>query len=78
MLYKSSIKKLSSNYIGINLKKFRCLHNMTQEDLANKVCISKSALSHYEIGRRMPDIDTLILMANILNVQINEMLISYD
>ncbi|WP_429971765.1 helix-turn-helix transcriptional regulator [Fructilactobacillus sp. Tb1] len=68
--------QLSSCHIGKNLKKLRFLHNMTQEDLAEKISVSKSTLSHYEIGRRLPDIDILLTISNIFDISLNEILIN--
>lgn len=41
---------------------------LTQNELADLVQISRSALSLYEIGKRQPDFDTLQRMADFFNV----------
>lgn len=44
---------------------------MTQEELAYKVGITRSALSHYENNRREPDYETIRTIADIFHVSID-------
>ena len=45
------------NYItGTLIKKLRESRKMTQEELADKVCVSSKAVSKWETGRGFPDI----------------------
>ncbi len=37
---------------------------LTQEELANKLGISRASLSHYENNRREPDFNTTLKIAN--------------
>ena len=48
--------------VGLNIKTFRLRENMTQAELAEKVGVSRTAISSWEIGRTEPsigDIETL-------------------
>ena len=54
-----------------NLKTLRIEKNLTQYDLANKLNITKAAISNYENGRRFPDYETLELIADYFNVNID-------
>jgi transcriptional regulator with XRE-family HTH domain len=45
--------------------------NVTQEEVAGPIGISRAALSHYETGRREPDYDTLQRFANFFNVSVD-------
>ncbi|MFC5446815.1 helix-turn-helix domain-containing protein [Paenibacillus aestuarii] len=47
---------------------------LTQEDLANKLGISRAALSHYETSRREPDYDTINKIASFFHVSIDYLL----
>ncbi|MGG0753738.1 helix-turn-helix domain-containing protein [Brevibacillus laterosporus] len=38
--------------------------SLTQEEVADKIGISRARLGHYEIGRSKPDVDTLQLLAD--------------
>lgn len=43
----------------------------TQEELANRLGISRSALSHYEKNRREPDLQTLNAIADFFQVTVD-------
>jgi transcriptional regulator with XRE-family HTH domain len=45
--------------------------NLTQDDMATTLGISRAALSHYEKGRREPDYDTLITIADFFKVSLD-------
>lgn len=49
------------------LKELRKNYNMTQEELANRLGIVRTAITNYETGRTSPDPETLSIIANILN-----------
>lgn len=48
--------------------------NMTQDDLAKKMGVSRSAICNYEKGIREPSFETLEAFADIFNVSIAELL----
>lgn len=54
--------------IGKRISDLRRKKNLTQEELAKKVEISRAALSHYEKDRRDPDYDTLDKIADVFEV----------
>lgn len=56
------------NNIGIRINFLRISKKMTQTELAEKLHISKSIISAYEKGTRIPSIDTLIHIAHIFDV----------
>ena len=56
------------------LKKLRIDSGYTQEQLAKKLGITKSRLGMYEIGQRNPDVETLELIADFFNVDMNYLL----
>lgn len=53
---------------GNTLKTLRINQNMTQIQLAAKLGLTKSVISAYETGLRMPSYDVLIRIAQIFNV----------
>jgi len=53
---------------GKRLKELRKEHGCTIEQFADMVGISKSTLGYYENDKRMPDIEILARIANVLNV----------
>lgn len=55
-------------YIGKQLKKLRLERKMTQEQLANALDLSKSAIVQYEHNKREPNFDSLIKIEKFFNV----------
>ena len=53
------------------LRRLRKQDNLTQEELANKLGISKSTISMYERGEREPDFERLETIADFFNVDMN-------
>ena len=60
--------------VGKNITKFRKEKNLTQEELAKKINISAKAISSYENNRNLPNIETLILLSQVLDVKIDDIL----
>lgn len=59
---------------GNVLKTLRLKANMTQSQLAQKLGVTKSVISAYETGLRMPSYDILIHIAQIYNVSTDYLL----
>ena len=59
---------------GNMLKTLRLRKNMTQAQLANKLGLTKSVISAYETGLRLPSYDILIHIARIYNVSTDYLL----
>lgn len=60
--------------VGIRIKELRLKNNITQEELANKLYISKQAISKWENGYCLHDIDNLEKICCIFNVSIDYIL----
>lgn len=60
--------------LGKNIKKFRILKNMTQEDLANLLNTTSKSVSRWESETTYPDIVMLPLLANIFEITVDELL----
>ena len=59
---------------GNTLKTLRLKHNMTQAQLAQKLGLTKSVISAYETGLRLPSYDILIHIAKIYHVSTDYLL----
>lgn len=59
---------------GNTLKTLRLKENMTQAQLAQKLGLTKSVISAYETGLRLPSYDILIHIAQIYNVSTDYLL----
>lgn len=60
--------------IAENIKKFRVAHGYTQNDLAVLLSVSAQAVSRWENGQAFPDISLLPLIAEYLDVSIDELM----
>ena len=60
---------------GNTLKTLRLKKNMTQAQLAPKLGVTKSVISAYETGLRLPSYDILIHIAQIYNVSTDYLLV---
>ena len=57
-----------SEVIGKKLKQLRKSKGLTQEQVAEKVDITRSTISNYEIGRRTPHLKDLSALAGVFGV----------
>ncbi len=60
--------------IGDIIRKHRKLKNLTQEELGNKLFVSKQAISKWENGRSLPDLETIQKLIAILEIDATEIL----
>ena len=60
----------------IKLKELRKRKKIKAKELAKAINVSESAISLYENGKREPDSQTLLKIANFINVSIDELLCS--
>ena len=60
-----------------NLIELRKLNNLSQEDIAEKIGVSRQTLSKYETGESLPDIERCKQLADIFGVTMDD-LISYE
>lgn len=62
--------KIVAKYLQFLRKK----NNYTQEDLAKKLDISRQAVSKWETGATIPDLDVLLKISKLYDVTINDIL----
>ena len=55
------------------LQELRELHELKQQDVANALGVSRSTYASYEAGRRTPDIDTLMRLADVYGMTLDEL-----
>lgn len=60
--------------ISKNLKKFRKLSNLTQEQLAERMNLTRQAISNWENDKSQPDIDSIARLAEIFGITVEEMI----
>lgn len=64
---------MNQEKIGKFIAEARKEKNMTQQQLADKLCVTDRAVSHWENGRRLPDYSLLKELCDILSISINEL-----
>lgn len=59
--------------IGKKLKELRCSQNLTQEELSNKLNISRVNYNRYEKDKVRPDYETIIKIADFYDITLDEL-----
>ena len=59
--------------MGNNIAAFRKQSGMTQAELADKLNYSDKAVSKWERGESMPDVLTLVQLAELFGVRMNDL-----
>lgn len=57
--------------IAENIKKIRLNNQLTQQEFADKIGISRYSLLNYEKGKRIPPMDVAIKISNTFNVALD-------
>ena len=65
---------MNMRIISRYLQFLRKSHNYTQDDLAKKLDISRQAVSKWETGMTVPDLEVLLKISKLYNVTINDIL----
>lgn len=60
--------------IGKNIRQLRVEKNMTQDDLAEKLFVTRQTVSNYETGKSRPDIDMLVKISEVLETDIHQII----
>ena len=60
--------------IGDNIKMFRTQKGWTQEDVADKMGLTRFSIANWETGRRKPSVDAIKQLAAIFNVEIEHLI----
>ena len=58
--------------IGEQIQKARKAKGLTQDALANALSVTRQSISNYESGRRMPDVETLMHLSQVLDCRFLE------
>ena len=58
--------------IGFKIKKYRDNRGLSQEELADRIYISRQTLSNWENNKYYPDIKSIIMLCDIFNVTLDD------
>ncbi|MTI56588.1 helix-turn-helix transcriptional regulator [Geosporobacter ferrireducens] len=59
--------------INMNLKNLRKFHRYTQEEIADKIGVSRQAVAKWENGETIPDISNCIALAELYGVTLDDL-----
>ena len=57
--------------LGKQIKKYRSEQNISQEELADKVFVSRQTISNWENDKNYPDIKSLLLLSEVFGVSLD-------
>lgn len=60
--------------VSIQIKKYRSHMQLSQEELAEKIYVSRQTISNWENGKNYPDIHSLILLGALFNVSLDQLI----
>lgn len=64
--------------IGVQIQKLRLDNNLTQEELAEKLSVSRQSVSKWELGQSIPDLEIVIMLSKLFNLTTDELLLDID
>lgn len=60
--------------IAKNIRSLRITKNMTQDELAEKLFVTRQTVSNYETGKSRPDVEMLARIAEVLETDVNTLI----
>lgn len=66
------------DHLGANIVMYRKRNGLTQAGLAEKLNYSDKAISKWERGESMPDVLTLVQLADLFDITVNDLLVDPD
>lgn len=68
----SALQRFKDNLVSV-----RKMHGFSQDELAEKIGVSRQTLSKYETGESLPDIERCKLLAEVLDVSLDDLVNYY-
>lgn len=66
----------NTHAFGLKLAQLRKNADMTQSDLAERLNVTRQAVSKYEIGDSFPDVTILVTLAEVFGVSVDELIVA--
>ena len=60
--------------LSIQIKKYRTELHLSQEELAEKVYVTRQTISNWENEKSYPDIHSLLLLSSLFNVSLDQLI----
>lgn len=74
MLVIYSKKEAVKVNIGDRIKEYRLQNTWSQQELASRLHVSRQSVSRWELGSVVPDIETLVKLADIFSVDLEQLI----
>ena len=68
------MKEVVKMELSKQIKKYRAEANLSQEELADKVFVSRQTISNWENNKNYPDIKSLVLMSEVFQVSLDNLI----
>lgn len=68
---------MPANVIAKNIRKIRNAKDISQEELAKTLNVTRQAISKWENGKTQPDIDTLMAISKAFDIDLTELIYGY-
>ena len=60
--------------LGKQIKKYRQDAQLSQEDLANRIYVSRQTISNWENDKSYPDVNSLVLLSEIFHISLDKLI----
>lgn len=60
--------------LNTQIKKYRTDLKLSQEELAEKVYVTRQTISNWETGKNYPDIHSLLLLSSLFNISLDQLI----
>lgn len=57
--------------IGTQIRKYRLASEMSQEELAEKIYVTRQTISNWENGKNYPDVKSLLLLSSLFDISLD-------
>lgn len=71
---KEKLKEDSPLELHTQIKKYRTNLNLSQEELAEKIYVTRQTISNWENNKNYPDIHSLLLLSSLFNIFLDQLI----
>ena len=64
---------MTKHSVGKNIKRYRRLNHVTQEQLSKMTCVPRTSIARYEIGMYYPPFENAVKIADALGIKVDDL-----
>jgi transcriptional regulator with XRE-family HTH domain len=76
--FKINHRRINFIKFSEQIKKIRLENNLKQEDMANKLHISRQTISSWETDRNLPDLEMIVNISKFYNISLDELILGKE